>query len=447
MTGVIGSVGDEADRHIPPGLRRKDLGHGIVIRIAEPSEYTEVGEVLVEAFTHGCWSTPWYLERLRRVDERAHNATVWVAADSEGVLGAVLTPMPHLHPGQRFTFNILGVGLRGRGRGLGDQLTAHVITLARELGYQHIEIHSGEQMTAAHAIYYRHGFVRRHDWETLVVDGGQRLHTYTLRISTDQQRSAEGADMHETTPVRLDGTHDRVGRFVPTAPTATLLPQPWPASGVGDLVVPVDSPAGWPVLLAARFTGHADRLRVLPVPGTGAPRLLDASGVLVSDDPADLLWALVGVSEPSDSASLDRTVRADVVGGLLTALFGADVAVREAALRVFYARLGQCDLDLAHQRALGGDQWDAADFTLFGVVIGFDRWYRRWLGWGVASIIDYPHLWRWARELFQSGLVTSEDRVWLGLEPDDAGERRRPWGEPAPVEGVDDLDTVWDSPE
>lgn len=172
-------------RPIPVDLWFRDLGESrlgrLVLRHAPPEEYGEVGDVLEAAFTTGCWSTPEYIAGLHAIDARARTSNVWVVADDEGVLAAVLTPQPRYLDGP-FTFNILGMGPRGRGLGLGRLLTDHAVNLARALGIDSIEIHSGPQMTAAHKVYVDYGFVRRIEQETVVVDGHQRLRSFTFRV-------------------------------------------------------------------------------------------------------------------------------------------------------------------------------------------------------------------------------------------------------------------------
>ena len=138
------------DRLLPPHLLREDLGGGREMRLAHPGEYAVVGRVLQEAFSTGCWVTPWYHEHLAHISQRAESSHVWVVVDSEGVLGVVLTPRPETHTDTSYTFNILGVHPRGRGLNLGWKLVEHVVALAVAAGYRDIEIHSSPQMTAAH---------------------------------------------------------------------------------------------------------------------------------------------------------------------------------------------------------------------------------------------------------------------------------------------------------
>ncbi len=77
------------DRLLPPHLVRQDLGGGREMRLAHPEEYPEVGRVLQEAFSTGCWVTPWYYEHLAYISERAESSHVWVVADPEGEVASI----------------------------------------------------------------------------------------------------------------------------------------------------------------------------------------------------------------------------------------------------------------------------------------------------------------------------------------------------------------------
>lgn len=165
---------------LPDALLVEDLGDGFTLRIAREDEYGAVGDALTAAFTDGCWVTPEYEAGLRRIAERAETSDVWVVVGADGVVqAAVLTPKPEHHHEERYTFNILGVAPWGRGHGFGRKLVEHALAVGRTYGYRTFELHSSPQMTHAHRLYYSCGFHRRPDWETIIVDRGQRLLTFT----------------------------------------------------------------------------------------------------------------------------------------------------------------------------------------------------------------------------------------------------------------------------
>jgi len=165
---------------LPKTLLRKKLHGGFLLRLADPSEYDAVGETLYEAFTDGCWVTEEYGHGLRRIRERAETADVWVIVDGEQhIVAAVLTPKPDFYHEENYTFNVLGVGPCGRGHGFGRILVHQALAVAKAYGYRTVELHSSPQMVYAHQLYYSCGFHRRPDWETIIVDSGQRLLSFT----------------------------------------------------------------------------------------------------------------------------------------------------------------------------------------------------------------------------------------------------------------------------
>ncbi|AXE40191.1 GNAT family N-acetyltransferase [Acidipropionibacterium virtanenii] len=459
-------------RPIPVGLWLQVLGDSrvgsgpLVLRHALPEEYEEVGDVLEAAFTTGCWSTPEYIASLHAIESRAATSNVWVVADDDGVLAAVLTPQPRYLESDAFTFNILGVGPRGRGLGLGRLLTDHAVDLARSLGLGTVEIHSGPQMTAAHKVYVDYGFVRRIEQETAVVDGHQRLRSFTYRVPDPVadppsiERAAAPAvdspfprpgDPVSITALRPAGVED-AGRFHPEAPR-----RPGPAE-LPDrrlrLVAPASSPRSWGAVLGARIAAP-EWVRVEWSQEVASPVLLDGEGLLVSDD-----WSWISRSLATASGSgiypaarreeidtLEQVIGAELIGALEEVVFSTAQPVRDAVSRLLFARLGLLDLRLADRRFLLGDEPTTADLTLFGLLLGWDLHYRAHLGWGAASLVDYPNLWAWARRLAADPQVLSAgDRVAAGLDAGPDGTFAEPWGPALPVEGIDDIRAAWWEP-
>ncbi|MFK3576447.1 GNAT family N-acetyltransferase [Bifidobacterium thermacidophilum] len=165
---------------LPESLLQEDLQDGFTLRLATPDEYGAVGDTLEDAFTDGCWVTEEYRHGLHNIEQRARTADVWVIVDGRNaIVAAVLTPKPEYYDGERYTFNVLGVGSAGRGHGLGKALVRHALAVAHAYGYRTVELHSSPQMTYAHRLYYSFGFHRRPDWETIIVDHGQRLLSFT----------------------------------------------------------------------------------------------------------------------------------------------------------------------------------------------------------------------------------------------------------------------------
>lgn len=456
-------------RYLPPGLLRRDLGGGRTLRLADPGEFAEVGAVLQAAFTDGCWVTPWYHDHLAEIAPRSVVAHVWVVADARGVLGAVLTPKPQYHAEEAFTFNILGVGPRGRGLGLGRELVDHSVALARALGHRWVEIRSSPQMTAAHRLYYRYGFVRRPERETAIVDSGQRLFAFSYRITDPARRppipveAPPSQRSHDPVPeedhdvtlshLRPPGDLDPTGEFHPTPPQHPGRPTLAPGTTY-RLVTAPDALRGRAALIARRLAGAEQLIEVIPDPAATSPLLQDVHGEVVSDDwrrlPRTILAGTTAGRElyppglQDEVDLLDLLIRTDLVGGLERAIFSESEEAALVARRSVYARLGELDRRLLTRRQLLGDRITAADITLFAVLLGFDLEYRRHLGWGAASLVDHPALWAYARRLLRRpGFATEAELVDVGLLPTADGGYAAPWGTPPPVEGVADLRAAW----
>ena len=448
---------EQDDRLLPPHLLREDLGGGREMRLARPEEYAEVGRVLQQAFSTGCWVTPWYHEHLAEIAQRAQSSHVWVVVDAEGVLGVVLTPRPDAHTGASYTFNILGVHPRGRGLNLGWKLVDHAVTLAAAAGYRDIEIHSSPQMTAAHQLYVRYGFVRRPERETGVVDSGQRLHVFTYRIPPQpSSRTRPPAPRHlQEEPVNIAdhrpaGTVDSAGQFVAAEPG---LPGPvQPVSAVHyQIVADVESLRSRAALAAIDLLGLSGNVPVHPGPDP-IPALYDAGGDLVSDD---WRWLSRAVAQLDDSrllyperlrAPIDRQIsqiHEDLYAGVERALFSDDDEARLSAIRLLYARLGQLEWHLTHHSHLVGNEVTVADLELVGFLIGLDLEYRAHLGFWAAAVADYPHLFAYARRLVGEGALTSEQLIAIGALPFSGQLHKEPYGSPREVEGIADLRVAW----
>lgn len=441
------------DRLLPPHLVRQDLGGGREMRLAHPEEYPEVGRVLQEAFSTGCWVTPWYYEHLAYISERAESSHVWVVADPEGILGVVLTPRPDVHTDEKYTFNILGVHPRGRGLNLGWTLVHHVVSLAREGGFRDIEIHSSPQMTAAHQLYLRYGFVRRPERETGVVDSGQRLYVFSYRIPelsrpphpVSPQENLVSIESH-----RPSGILNAVGEFVAAAPSLPGPVEPDPAVYY-QIVANVESLRSRAALAALSLLGVDKDVPVHGGPDP-IPAFYDAGGTLVSDD---WRWLSRTVAQlDADSLLYPEHLRGeidhqiaqihdDLFAGVERSLFSTDDEARLSATRLLYARLGQLEWHLSHRDYLVGDVLTVADLELVGFLIGLDLEYRSHLGFWAAAVADYPHLFAYARKLLGEGALTAGQLVALGALPCDGASFKEPYGAPREVEGIEDIRAAW----
>lgn len=130
-------------------------------------EADATSELLRAAYGGDYRLDPEYLGEIVDVRGRAESAQLWVAVDrvSGAVLGSVTTPFP----GQRLQrdsapdemdVRLLGVAREARGRGVGELLMRHCVSLARERGARRLVLHTSSQMVAAQRLYERMGFER-----------------------------------------------------------------------------------------------------------------------------------------------------------------------------------------------------------------------------------------------------------------------------------------------
>lgn len=167
------------------------------IRRAEPADYNEAGEVTALAYTSSYpVLSEGYVASLRDAAGRAQRGEIWLAEDDEGIVGTVWvaadgSPLsPVALPGET-DFRQLAVAPRGRGRGIGAALVRHVIAIAQERGSQRVIMNSGPEMTAAHALYAKLGFVRVPEREGRVeVEPGRVVDLLTFSIDVEPRHPA-----------------------------------------------------------------------------------------------------------------------------------------------------------------------------------------------------------------------------------------------------------------
>ena len=148
---------------------------GIVIRPLTPGDDLEAfGRLVLESYLAlpGSPVEPDYEHELLDVAARVEQAVVFGAFDGDRPLGCITfvadagSPYAEDLLDGESSFRMLAVGASGRGRGIGEALTARCIDAARALGSNAVFIHSGTWMPAAHRLYGRLGFERvpERDW-------------------------------------------------------------------------------------------------------------------------------------------------------------------------------------------------------------------------------------------------------------------------------------------
>jgi len=161
---------------------------GVVIRVARPDEYDQLGEITVDAYRDAGETDEPYYPELRDVATRAALVPVLVAVEegSGRVIGGVTyVPGPGPYNESERTdhasFRMLAVDPSARRRGVGRALVGACIERARADDRAGIEIVSRPFMTAAHRLYASLGFERDADadWE---FEPGEWLLAYRLPL-------------------------------------------------------------------------------------------------------------------------------------------------------------------------------------------------------------------------------------------------------------------------
>ena len=123
---------------------------------------------------------------------------------------------------------------------------------------------------------------------------------------------------------------------------------------------------------------------------------------------------------------LNQQLFDDINNGTYKVIFATQRDVAQAALAVFEARLTEIDQRLKTRRYLFGPYLTDSDVRLFQTLEAYEVTYRptviRKVGHEVKHLWDFPNLWAYARELFQTpGFIDDEELHALGFVPFDDG--------------------------
>lgn len=169
---------------------------GVEVREARPDEFGAIGDLTVEAYAAllGADHLSDYRAELEDVAGRASSATVLVAVEGGAVLGSVTyvpgpqSPLHEFEDPEAASIRMLAVAPAAQGRGIGHELTAACIALARSAERRRVVLYSTEPMVVARAMYERMGFVRDEgrDWTFTREDGSTLvLLCYELELRAD----------------------------------------------------------------------------------------------------------------------------------------------------------------------------------------------------------------------------------------------------------------------
>ena len=133
----------------------------------------------------------------------------------------------------------------------------------------------------------------------------------------------------------------------------------------------------------------------------------------------------------------------DVNNGVYRSGFAPDQRSYDRAVSALFARLDELEERLTGRRYLVGDHITMADIRLFVTLVRFDVAYHGHFKCNIRKLIEYPALWAYARDLFQTpgfGDTTQFDHIrvhyyWVheGINPTRivaAGPDPRQWSTP-----------------
>ncbi len=100
--------------------------------------------------------------------------------------------------------------------------------------------------------------------------------------------------------------------------------------------------------------------------------------------------------------AVNVVVYEDVNNGVYKAGFAATQEAYEQAFDALFARLDWLEERLARQRFLVGDGLTEADIRLFTTLVRFDAVYYVHFKCNLRRLVDYPNLWAYARDLYQT---------------------------------------------
>lgn len=116
----------------------------------------------------------------------------------------------------------------------------------------------------------------------------------------------------------------------------------------------------------------------------------------------------IDFSPPEKLAAIDELnafIYPAINNGVYKAGFATTQAAYEEAVMVLFDALDQLEARLSQQRYLTGNQITEADWRLFTTLIRFDSVYVGHFKCNVRRIVDYPNLWGYLRNLYQTSGV------------------------------------------
>ncbi|TDC71038.1 GNAT family N-acetyltransferase [Actinomadura sp. GC306] len=163
------------------------MSEPVVVRLARPDEYGQVGDLTVEVYVDGGLVSPTssYVVTLRDAADRAAKSDLLVAEIAGELVGAVAycgpgSPYAEVAGPDEAEFRMLAVREKARGEGAGTAMVRACIDRARASGLAGLVLSTQANMVAAQRMYERLGFVRTPGRDWIPVPGMKPLLTYAL---------------------------------------------------------------------------------------------------------------------------------------------------------------------------------------------------------------------------------------------------------------------------
>jgi len=107
-------------------------------------------------------------------------------------------------------------------------------------------------------------------------------------------------------------------------------------------------------------------------------------------------------SSRADVDAVNALVYENVNNGVYRAGFATTQAAYDTAFDCLFETLDELEARLSRQRYLVGEGITEADWRLFPTLVRFDAVYHGHFKCNKKRLIDYPHLWGYTRDLFQT---------------------------------------------
>ncbi len=98
---------------------------------------------------------------------------------------------------------------------------------------------------------------------------------------------------------------------------------------------------------------------------------------------------------------LNETIYETVNNGVYRSGFARTQSAYEDAVHAIFQTLGALDLRLAQSRFLLGSEPVETDWRLFTTLVRFDAVYQIHFKCSIRKLVEYEHLWPYARDLYQ----------------------------------------------